>query len=131
MKITQKQLVAEVRKVAAANPTFVYTKGEDGGCNYRDKSEDNRGACIIGQALANLGVSNEDRTAWDNRDEAGIASLFYNRGDDADYPSDFPVTGDNDTDEVEWLQDVQHSQDQGDSWGTAVYNADRDYPNVG
>ncbi len=47
---------------------------------------------------------------------------------DEDDPSDFPVGGDEESDEVQWLRCVQDSQDQGESWGHAIECADINHP---
>lgn len=95
--------IAGVREAADEEPWYVY----NGQCVY---VEGGRPGCIVGQGLWRKGYIDET-FARSNRNALN-ASVFI------DPPFDF------DRDEIDWLLEVQHQQDNGVSWGRAVKMAD-------
>lgn len=84
-------LIAEVRKVAALNPDYVYGPPL---CMYLN--ENGRPSCIIGHALFNLGIYTYSNPEWEGK---GITELLGLLGHQID-----PV-------EMNWLNAVQRAQD--------------------
>ena len=117
--VTTKDLIDEVRKVAEAEPDFVYNVGgKDSKCSYfgRDLGDTSGNPCIVGKSLKNLEVDTEILRARESEgtsDRIGIA-LF--RG----Y---IPVAS-SESRERAWLDHVQNSQDCGVSWSVSVKSAD-------
>ena len=104
--ITSAQLEAEVRRLAAAEPDFVYRNqlGIGDNCSYiaaRIGGDVGR-PCIFGQAFQNLGVSVEDLRAVEGR-KIGSAFAFLTGGRAPEG----------------WTR-VQEMQDEGCSWGEAI-----------
>jgi hypothetical protein len=115
--ISDEALVAEVRRLAAESPDFVYRRpGRDRAsgpeCFYVHKTEDGEqvGGCLIGQALINLGVPIDEVAELDTLDIGGAEDVL-------------PQFGIH-THEAVWAGWVQHYQDTGDRWGVAVMKAD-------
>lgn len=108
-------LIAEVRRLAAENPNFNYKEAcgpeWDGTCTYAPT--DQTPACIIGQALTNLGITRQ------NVYEGHGVNRFL--GD---------IVGDYDRQTGHWLAWVQGEQDRGLPWAEAVAAADVEYPGV-
>lgn len=119
---TVADVVTEVRKLAAERPDFNYKAqpglepSDMGGCSYvgRDRYDPEGEGCIIGQALARLGVNHDDLVER----EGNLASTAIQRllGQ--------VVTDVDDFDEDRWLDAVQGNQDAAHPWGIAVANAD-------
>jgi hypothetical protein len=119
--IPMTDLVAEIRRIAAESPNYVYQQVQRDGrsaCEYVEYAGDQLiGSCIVGRALVNLGVdpasltfSNDfTPTAWGLLRDAGHNSLAG---------------------EIDWIQSVQAGQDQGWAWGEAVQHADVRHPEV-
>lgn len=122
MSVTGEQVVAEVRRVASSNPSFVYGEGF-GGCSYfgRGIGDPTGQRCIVGQALHNLGVDMsgvleaENSLINDGLDSESEIEVLINERVVAVDAS--PV-------EVLWLGRVQTNQDIGVPWGRAVAHAD-------
>lgn len=111
---TAAQVITKVRSLAEAQPNFVYFKPESdiglgNGCLYvHGRGTDNeRGGCIVGQALMALGVE------IDVKHEANNASSVIRHMGIEHTPS-----------EVTWLDTVQSGQDTGETWESAVCSAD-------
>lgn len=111
---TAGQVINKVRDLAEAQPNFVYFKPEveedmGNGCLYVHGrgTENERGGCIVGQALMALGVEIEKKHEANN-----ASSVIRHMGIDH-------------TDkEIQWLDNVQSSQDTGETWEFAVFSAD-------
>ena len=124
MRINEVNLEAlqkEVRRLAEANPQFVYQKKTFGGmtgmtfqgCSYTEETDDGKlvGSCIVGQAFINLGVDPEKMAS---REHVAIGDLLI---------ADFDLDAEDPT--LIWLRDVQENQDSSVPWGEAVEAADR------
>lgn len=121
MSVTGEQVVAEVRRVASSNPSFVYGEGLGGSCSYfgRGIGDPTGQRCIVGQALHNLGVDMSGALEAENSLlgsglESEIEVLINER----------VVAVDASVVEVLWLSQVQTNQDIGVPWGRAVAHAD-------
>lgn len=102
-------LVQKVREIAAANPDFIYrpVKDESGlfpRCSY---SRNGQASCLIGQGMAALGVSIE---VLEQLDEEGKSVGLIYSGDESQ--------------DIQWLDEVQAYQDSQMPWGRAIENAD-------
>ena len=101
------KLIDETRKVAEANPRFVY---DEAACRY---VKNGKPSCLIGHALWNLGLINEGFevnnsnaiVAWSVLRDLGVKVSCY---------------------EEDWLSCAQSSQDSEQSWGRAVTHADEE-----
>ena len=112
---TLEDIRREVLAIADERPDFVYTAqkereglGVGASCSYtgaRLHSTDGE-ACIYGQALTRLGVSQDELMGYSDN----IASLLYDEFELAEY----------DDDVAETLNSVQREQDAGMPWGEAV-----------
>ena len=105
------KIIAEVRKVAAEHPDYIYQKIDGvshGSCLY---IYNNKPSCIIGHALWNVGLIDAN---WkgDTRAISDIRSIIGCEG--------WPL----DSSEINWLAAVQHSQDRGTTWSGSVRAAD-------
>lgn len=105
-----KKIIAEVRKVAAEKPDFEYR----GVCRY---VVDAQPGCLVGHALWNLGLIDEDFERHPANDE------------DVDYVAEYlaykrNVCDDFDSQELDWLSRAQHTQDDKTPWGECVALAD-------
>ncbi len=102
--VTADQIIAEVRRLAAESPDFVYQKPEFSPvCLY--KHGDGPG-CLFGQALSNLGIEVDENTR-------GTINNVLDR---------FDVDR---TDRQRcWMSTAQRRQDHGSSWAEAVRQAD-------
>lgn len=99
-----KQIIQAVRDVAAAKPEYVYK----GLCFY---VLDGCPACLIGQALWNLGLIS-----------AAIEYRSGNRGGVEEMFEDLGIAVD--PDEQTWLELAQDAQDSEKPWGESVRRAD-------
>lgn len=119
MRIADGALVAEVRRLAAERPDFVYEKQAtdewwaSGACLYvhQDEHQGLVAGCLIGHALANLGVPLE------------LLSEFDRSGDDTSADALLPKFGVSGTVTL-WAMQAQLEQDEGQPWGRAVELAD-------
>lgn len=119
---TATQVIEEVRRLAAEQPDFVYSKQEGAdanedcsyfGCKVGDASGQ---ACIVGQALANLNV---DMSGLKRKEDKGYGMAI---GQALEWRVvAIPYT----EEERVWLGNVQYHQDRGESWGQAVELADK------
>lgn len=108
--VTADQIIAEVRRLAAEKPDYVYEKPEFSAfCLYMHGDEP---GCIFGHALHNLG--------WDvtAHDAGAINTVLDDNG---------VLTT---TKQREWMREVQFSQDHGSTWEKAVRSADQVAPRV-
>ena len=115
-----KELIAEVRKVAEANPDFIYSEQPGAGaiCSYfgQNLGDTTGSPCIIGQALKNLKLDTSRlKDLEDQEDGSGIADVLAMGLIDVEQPTET---------EENWLGRVQCAQDFGESWATAVMKAD-------
>lgn len=102
------QIIAEVRKIVAEDPSYRY---ESGRCAYVLYGQP---ACLIGKALWNLDVidaSLETHLGGVNTEE--VDTLAGALGLDID------------PDEMLWLRAAQTTQDEHETWGYAIEVADR------
>lgn len=97
-------LVAEVRKIAAENPDYVY----DGACVY---VRDGQPACLVGKAAWNLELIDAE-IENDSRNDGGVDDLVAYLEIHITY------------EESAWLGLVQEEQDGGSRWHSAVSKAD-------
>jgi hypothetical protein len=103
-----------IRTVADENPDKIYVRPvRDGDLEPLAVyfTDDGAPSCLVGQALARLGVTIE-QVEGNNTD--GVLYLFG--------------TGliEGDREEVEWLENLQYNQDQGMTWQNAVLVADEE-----
>lgn len=104
------RLVQEVKRIAEANPDFVYQRPPGSGCVY---VHDGRPSCLIGRALWNLGAIDADfENAVDDRarrvNQFGVMGLLELLGLSLS------------SDESVLLMTIQDRQDDGLPWGEAV-----------
>lgn len=116
-------LAEQMRELAQDNPDFIYTRqpGYTGQCSYLGASIKNPGvgqACIVGQALQNLGVPTEILKRNESQSaEALLYNFFY---------TDFPGYIDNqhyaglDYTLMSQISVVQEDQDSGLPWSEAI-----------
>lgn len=113
---TGKELVAEVRRLAAEQPDFIYGNqegAEENECSYFGCAvgDSNGQACIVGQAMTNLGV---DMERLEDLEKSGISAGIIAALEDGLVP--IKHTGE----DAQWLANVQYYQDNGRPWGEAV-----------
>lgn len=105
-------LIESLRKVAAANPSFIYqgaaSKGGQG-CVY---VRDGQPSCIVGKAAWNIGLI-----------DAGFEKTSAN-GDDVHGLVD-QLELELDEEELTWLAYAQNEQDLGLAWGNVPAAADQ------
>ncbi len=118
--VKTEDLVAKVRKIAAAHPDVVYPVGEDGVCLYNYPPCGPGSGCLIGQALGALspGVLSEVTVMLATVTISGIIRDPFMR----------PHFSVGDERHVSWLRAVQARQDMKEPWGEAVRLADRNDP---
>ena len=116
-------VIREVRALAAEQPDFVYSaQPERAGydhqpeCSYLGAVQGEEGgkACIVGQALARLGVSRDDLLAVEGR---GASAAILEQLGERQYRGIW-------SEQEQWLNMVQSHQDYGDTWSGAVESAD-------
>lgn len=113
---TLTDFVQEVRRLAAADPTFTYSKpAHDGACHYFPTPGNPHG-CIIGAAARNLGVDLDD-PIYEGRTARGVLEEVLDFDFDFDRAGETYLT-------LLWLTDVQNAQDNGQTWGEAITHAD-------
>lgn len=104
--ITFAELEAEVRRLAAERPDYVYPAADGGeNCFYQDEGKPR---CIFGEALGILDVlvpQGETKAIDYLLADLGVATTAEQLG---------------------WAGQVQYYQDRGRSWGSAVRYADED-----
>lgn len=122
MNFTLDELEAEVRRIAAEDPGFIYTEQplatDDGGsCSYLGQAIGERtgSPCIMGKALQALGFGEDDLELYESQ---GIHEILRD--------SHRATWG-----ESRWFTVVQAEQDQGFSWGAVVESADEQSPRGG
>ena len=124
--VTVNDLVAEVRKVASADPDFRYRDNKTllVSCSYfgRAMGDLSGSPCIIGKAMANLEVDTSKLLRMESTGAStAVDDIFLEKWVDilVDEAEDFPMTV--------WLGHVQSYQDSGTSWSEAVRKADADF----
>ncbi|AWN04051.1 hypothetical protein PBI_PEREGRIN_226 [Rhodococcus phage Peregrin] len=114
LTIKSEDLIAEVIKIAQANPNYVYDNV--GGCHYSSESTAG-GSCLFGLALFNLGVDFFTLRALDSFEdyETTIGCLA-----DPDSTIEFPVDIIGTNEQAAAMADAQQSQDIQKPWGEAI-----------
>ena len=124
------ELVQAVRDIAKEHPDFVYGSMYET-CNYQVKGCP---ACIIGQALARIGVDVKVLTYLDTGGDSEdtkfvspwsgdttVGSLAGGGSILLDYDHDI---------RIKWLNCVQETQDNDSAWGDCIRLADKRFPLV-
>ena len=106
--LTAKDIENEVRKIAAADPYYIYDDfdEDEGYCRYINNGE---GSCIVGKALVNLDIDPETIIRLEGNPASEVVAELLGPGEQAS---------------LEWLDTVQCEQDNGTPWGEAVLIAD-------
>jgi hypothetical protein len=104
--LTFEAVEAEVRRLVAESPEFVYPRANDGGCVYN--ANDTLPACLFGQAFQNLGHPVPDDLE-DKSIDAVLSRFFGLDGDDNNSI---------------WACLVQARQDRDVPWDEALKAAD-------
>lgn len=106
---TEQQFIAEVRKVVAENPDFIYPNSF---CSYLQCNT----ACLFGVVLSNLGVTQSYLRTCESKTISIVLRLLKLEFDD---------------DIINWASNIQASQDDGRyTWQQALEMADKKYPGV-
>lgn len=114
--ITASQIIEQVTALVQERPDFIYTEQKtqepSNGCGYAGASMGSTEgeACIVGQALSRLGLSQHELLALDDVGGAILVLEFL----------DIPAT----KQEEEFLFNIQFSQDYGESWQDSYNYAD-------
>ncbi len=109
VEVDLEALAAEVRKVAAENPDYVYPENN---CVYFDR--EGQPSCIVGHGLYRLGVTADDLEVEDDSDLVRVENaenvwgLFRGLSSQS----------------LDWMAEVQWNQDVHIPWGEAVRRAD-------
>ena len=113
-KIKATEIEQEVRSIAEKNPDFVYERPDPNGwCRY---VYDGKPSCIVGHALANLGVELEFLQHLDTAIDGGVGALEALQTYD-----EFEI---DDNQAADLISLVQNLQDSGVPWGQAVEQAE-------
>lgn len=120
--ITRAQLIEWIRKVAATEPDFVYDTNQGRqSCTYLSNCY-NAGGCIVGEALANLGLPHQLLQALDALGRQGI-NVAWGAQDTVElltgHVEPLALTS-------EWVMHVQVMQDGEYAWADAVREADEE-----
>lgn len=113
------KVVAEVRRIAAENPDFIYENSV--GCAYGRRDADTGEVvpdCLIGHAFYALGVSGETLAEWGGADSPKVSELIMRH-----YTPGLVTSR-----ESIWLEEVQSGQDNNLPWIAAVSVADQEVP---
>lgn len=123
MTIKMTDLAAEIRKVAADNPDVIYQERakelgvpssnafsdqERRFCRYQAGGQ---GCCIVGVALANLGVPIEQMAVYDGDSEKSFYVVVM------DFPEDFEL---DDQAAFDFVRLAQSRQDDDMPWGGCI-----------
>lgn len=123
MTVKMTALAAEIRKVARENPDVLYQErakelGAPTSDNFYDTDRrycryqaGGQGCCIVGVALANLGVPIEQLAAYDGNTEKSLYGVYL------DFPEDFDV---DDQAAFDFVRRTQARQDEDEAWGECV-----------
>ena len=124
--LTGDQIITEMRRLAKENPGYVYgNEYSDQGCLYYDAKK-NCGACLVGQALFNLGAN--VRVLDESMYTPSFKSLARNWNElSAEHDVNFDFTQLTDR-QINWISDAQGNQDTGSTWENALIGADHWYP---
>jgi len=117
-------LIDAIRKLAANYPDAVYANGTMGACSYSQGAVTNgpeRTGCIVGQAAALIGVSNQE---IEHGGETGYGEFLDTLAKNKWLDTDSKSIGD----QYDWIGRVQERQDSGVEWGEAVKSADHHNP---
>jgi hypothetical protein len=128
--ITVSDVINQVRLLANQNPDFVYRPSYERtgheGCSYVTGSEGK--GCIVGQALANLGVERSVLASVEGEHAVGaLVAVGIVRSEDPHHAS----RGDAWSPEEKWLMAVQRQQDDSKPWSEAVARADQMHDALG
>jgi hypothetical protein len=118
--ITEKELIDAIRQVAATEPDRVYkTDSSQSACSYLPNALNPCG-CIVGEALALLGVPRE---VLSQADRLGMTALGSEWGSPrlAEILEEYVTT---EALESPWVCAVQEAQDLHEPWDAAVEGAD-------
>ena len=118
MAVSIVALLDTVIELGIKHSEHVYDRGEDGNgsCLY---FQNGKPGCIIGQALAKLGVDNETLQKYDDNpggDGTGIDDILNRFEDDFLWDSDYLKN----QEIVDTLNHIQTEQDRGSTWGQAI-----------
>lgn len=117
---TASELIIEIRDLAQLFPDFIYTEqeGSRDECSYLGAAIGHRTgkACIVGQALTRLGVTDE---VLEGVEEVPASTAVRIASGDT-WPDRQSVRR-----QLCWMDEVQSNQDEGCAWGDAVRKADR------
>jgi hypothetical protein len=131
--INESELIGEVRQQAHAEPGRVYKRtGVAGACLYRPGTPNPVCGCIVGEALAQLGVPDEVLARLDGADPGWEVTSGSPVGWTADEA--LGILGEHLTTEAimsPWVAEVQAGQDRGMTWEDAVTAADAEGPAQG
>lgn len=117
--ITFDDIAREVRAVAAERPDFEYQPRVQDGLKYCELfSPDGSPSCIVGHALARLGIDraiwldHSERSGCGGEDIAGVADALALTGRQFAH---------------DWLYHVQQDQDEQIAWGECITLADEEF----
>ncbi|AOZ63815.1 hypothetical protein SEA_WEASELS2_237 [Rhodococcus phage Weasels2] len=113
-KVKSEDLIAEVIKIAQANPEFVYDS--TWGCSYARLTGEG-GSCLFGKALSNLGV-NEPTLKEIDAYEATEVTIGALSDPDSEY--DYPIDIIGTSEQAAAMQKAQQAQDNSKPWGKAI-----------
>lgn len=123
MTIKMTDLAAEIRKVARENPDVLYQErarelgvpssnafsdSERSFCRYQAGGQ---GCCLVGVALANLGVPIEQMAVYDGDNEKSFYGVVM------DFPEDFEL---DDEAAFDFVRLAQSRQDDDEVWGECI-----------
>lgn len=121
MTVKMTDLAAEIRRVATDNPDVLYQeRAKELGVPVRDHAPHTRyclyqaggeGCCLVGVALANLGVPIERLAEYDEDNETSIYGVVVK------FPKDFIL---DDEEAFRFVRYAQDSQDDDKAWGECV-----------
>lgn len=118
--ITVKELAQEARRLAQQEPDrtakCTYVHYVDGVL---------RANCIVGQAAYNLGISLEILEAKNVCSIAPLAGFGWSWGVDEERAEWLDTSAGDSKVHVDWLRQLQGSQDTGSTWREALRSADR------
>jgi hypothetical protein len=118
VELTFAQVEAEVRRLVAEDPEHIYqgkprNDGRAQMCYYVAPEDGSAEACLFGQALSNLGVSDDVLAGHEQSPVSIVLSSL-----DVAYTYR----------QERWLSSVQNEQDHKRDWAGAVAYGDAEYP---
>lgn len=116
--IIEEDLIGAIRQQAEAHPTRLYVASLDGDttCEYTPNTLNPLFGCIVGEALAALGVPRRRLESLNNLGDWGSGRFGF-----AEVLSDLVADG---ALRSVWVARAQNSQDEGGTWAEAVEAAD-------